>query len=57
MYEDYFHSCDNNPRDGCVQENELVTAIDSWKYDSTTYTMPWVMEAVTLYSRGTGCVN
>jgi hypothetical protein len=46
---------DNNPKDGCIEEHELIPFIDLWKYDSTAYPMGEVMEAVTLWSRGTGC--
>jgi len=45
----------DSSRDGCVEEHELILFIDLWKYDSTTNPMWEVMEAVSLWSYGTGC--
>ena len=44
-----FHRADTDPKYGCIEENELIPFIDSWKYDSTAYPMREMMEAVSLY--------
>jgi hypothetical protein len=41
---------------GCVEQEETVSFIDHWRYDSTAYPMREMMEAVTLYySPGDWC--
>jgi len=35
--------------DGCIEQPELMSFIEYWKYDSTGYPMSEMMEAITLY--------
>jgi hypothetical protein len=57
IYDSFFLPEDDNPRDGCIQKEELLAAINDWKRDSTTYPMYWIMGLVTMWTRGFGCVS
>jgi hypothetical protein len=49
IYDSAFHPADDNPKNGCIEQHELISFIDLWKYDSDTYTMSEMMDATTLY--------
>jgi hypothetical protein len=50
-----FHRADNNPEDGCIDLNELLSFIRRWKISSKDVSMPELMEAIRLWQSDTGC--
>jgi hypothetical protein len=50
------HAADNNPRDGCIEIDELLALIDIWKSPSGGVAMPELMDAIGLWKSGQGCI-
>jgi hypothetical protein len=49
------HDADQNPRNGCVDINELIPFIGRWKQGLDGITMIEIMDGIMLYNTGQGC--
>jgi hypothetical protein len=49
-----YHRADTN-QDSCIVINELLSFIDLWHYDSASYPMMEMMDAIGLWKGGQGC--